>query len=104
VLAEDSCALVVSIDGLVRDVVPSKSWIHKVPRRCKPAESTLARRMAEVGGKRHQRKEINAMAWVMSVSLGPHVETLIEDSILLPNYNTVLTILTESQVRHTPAA
>lgn len=94
VLSEDSCALVISVDGVVRGVVPSKSWIYKVPRGGKPAENTLASRMAEVGGKRHQRKEINAMAWVTSYA-DPFGVSLMEDSILLPKYNTVVTILTE---------
>jgi uncharacterized protein DUF955 len=93
-LADESCAFVVSVDGVVRHCKASKSWRYQMPMGCELGYGTLARRLAAGDGTRHERMEINALAWVMSQGTDPRGADLIEDSILLPNYNTVLSILT----------
>jgi len=93
-LTAESCAFVVSVDGIIHHWMASKSWRYQMPVKCALGDGTLARHLTERKGGRHQRKEINALAWVTSRHVDPCGGDLIEDSILLPNYNTVLSILT----------
>ncbi len=93
-LTGESCAFVVSVDGIVHHWLASKSWRYQMPVKCALGDGTLARHLTERKGGRHQRREINALAWVTSRNVDARGADLIEDSILLPNYNTVLSILT----------
>jgi hypothetical protein len=94
-LTDESCALVVSVGGVIRHCKVSKTWRFQLPVRCELGHGTLARSLAERRGKRHQKKEINGLAWVTNRGVDPRCGLdLIEDSILLPNYNTVISILT----------
>jgi hypothetical protein len=93
-VADDSCALVVSIDGVVRQYRPSRSWRYLIPTGCKLGHGTLAKYLPDDLNERQKSGVVNARAWAMNKYMLPNAE-IIEDSILLTRYNTVLTILTE---------
>lgn len=91
--SDDSCALVVSVDGMVHHYRPSSHWRYIVPVGCKLGPGTLARQLLNDSSRRQINGVVNARAWAMNNSMLPNAE-VIEDSILLPLYNTVLSMLT----------
>ncbi|MCA1636553.1 MAG: ImmA/IrrE family metallo-endopeptidase [Acidobacteria bacterium] len=90
-VTEDACALVVSVDGVVRRCRTSRSWGYVIPAGCTLARGTLARHLDLE--ERQASGTVSASAWAVSKSMTTGAE-LLEDSIYLPRYNTVLSILT----------
>jgi Zn-dependent peptidase ImmA (M78 family) len=90
-VTEKACALVVSVDGLVQRYRPSKSWRYLIP-----SGQTLSRMLA---GELHYysrqiQGKVAGSTWLSEKSV-PKRMMLLEDSIFLPHYNTVLSFLTE---------
>lgn len=92
-VADDSCAVVVSVDGVVRQYRPSKRWRYIIPMGCKLGHGTLAKYLPDDSNERRNSGVVNARAWAINKYMLPNAE-VVEDSILLPRYDTVLTILT----------
>jgi hypothetical protein len=93
-VTEDTCALVVSFDGVVRRYRPSRLWQYIIPTGCKLGPGTLAKYLSEDSEERQKSGIVSALAWAMG---NKHMEMgadLLEDSIFLPRYNIVLSILT----------
>lgn len=90
-VTDDACALVVSVKGVVGGYRPGRSWRYIIPAGCTLGPGTLAKHLdleeRQVSG------VVAAAAWAMNKSMIPGAEVL-EDSIYLPRYNTVLSILT----------
>ncbi len=92
-VTDDSCALVVSVDGVVRQYRSSKLWRYIILTGCKLGHGTLAKHLPNDFNERQKSGEVSARAWAMDKSMYTDA-AVVEDSILLPNYNTVLSILT----------
>lgn len=92
-VTDDSCALVVSVDGMVRHYRSSRLWRYIIPVGSKLGPGTLAKQLLNDLNKRQKSGVVNARAWAMDYSMLPNAE-VVEDSILLPRYNTVLSMLT----------
>jgi hypothetical protein len=92
-VTDDSCALVVSVDGVVRHYRPSRLWRYTIQVGCKLGPGTLAKHLPNDLNERQKSGVVNALAWALDYSMLPNAE-VVEDSILLPRYNTVLSMLT----------
>jgi len=94
-VSEESCALVVSFDGVVQRYRPSRSWRYLIPTGCKLSPGTLAKYLPEDSDEGQKSGVVSALAWAMGNKYMEMGANLMEDSILLPRYNIVLSILTE---------
>jgi hypothetical protein len=90
-VTDDACALVVSINGVVRSYRPSRSWRYIILVGCRLGPGTLAQNLDL--DKRHASGVVTAVAWTTSNKMIPGAEVL-EDSIYLPRYSIVLSLLT----------
>lgn len=93
-VTEDACALVVSFDGVVQRYRPSRSWSYLIPTGCKLGTGTLAKYLPEDSDDGQKSSVVSALAWAMGNKYMEMGAELLEDSILLPRYNIVLSILT----------
>lgn len=92
-VTNDSCALVVSVEGVVRQYRASKHWRYIIPTGCKLGLGTLAKHLLSNLNERQKTGVVDARAWAMNKNMLPNAD-VVEDSILLPRYNTILSILT----------
>lgn len=90
-VTERACALVVSIDGIGQRYKPSKSWKYLIPTGQKLSR-TLAGELHFYS--RQVQGKIAASSWMTEKNV-PKRMMVLEDSIYLPHYNTILSILTE---------
>lgn len=90
-VTDQTCAVVVSVAGIVRYYRSSKSWAYFIPVGCALDKHSLAARLdlleSEATG------VVNIFAWAPMGRIDSRAEVL-ENSIYLPPHNMVLTILT----------
>lgn len=88
---EESCAAVVSIDGIRHSYRPSRAWNYFIPvGEMLDGRSVAARLGFEEAS---AAAEVPAVAWTTSKRIAPGAKFL-EDSIYLPPHNMTLSILT----------
>lgn len=93
-VTDDACVLVMSFDGIVKRYRPSRLWRYIIPMGCALGHGTLAKYLSEDSEGRQKSGVISALAWAMGNKYMEMGAELLEDSILLPRYNIVLSILT----------
>lgn len=89
--SDDTCALVVSFDGVVSWFKGNNFWKYFISVHCALGPGTLAKQLFS-GGKGQKSGIVSAMAWTGSGKMLPDAE-IVEDSLLLPRYKTVLSLL-----------
>jgi len=91
VVTHDACAVVVSVDGIVRFYKTSRSWRYFIPVGRKIRDGTVAAgldlTLNEATG------VVKAIGWTTNDRMTQGAD-IVENSIYLPPYNTTLTILT----------
>lgn len=90
-VTDEKCAFIYSVDESIKWFHRNETFWHYI-RGGKLASGSLAAQVFK-GGIREQDGAVPADAWLDDEQL-PSDATIWEDSILLPNYNSVLTILT----------
>jgi hypothetical protein len=88
-VTEEDCALVVSDLGVIQWTRPSDRFRHYIPKGAKVSSDSLASQLF-VGTNRELDGAVPASAWLSAVESG----RVWEDSIILPYYDRVLTIIT----------
>jgi len=91
-VTEEACAVVWSATGKIKWCRKSESFRHFIPS-CPLTSDTLAGRLFEGGAERELAGEVFASSWIENEDLDRHAKVW-EESIILPNYDAVLTILT----------
>jgi predicted NBD/HSP70 family sugar kinase len=95
-LADMACVLVVTVDGVIRRYRSNKMWSYPIPVGASLVAGTIAKHLGRGRDQRSKCGSVLAEAWLKN----PYLRgdgMLQEDSILLPNYNTILTILTVTE-------
>ena len=88
---EESCAAVVSIDGIRHSYRPSRAWNYFIPVGEMLDDRSVAAGLGFEEGS--AAAEVPAFAWTTSKRIAPGAKFL-EDSIYLPPHNMTLSILT----------
>lgn len=90
-VTEQACAVVVTIDGIIRFYKPSKSWVGLIAVDRPIKEGSVAARLDFM--KNEATDAVNICLWAQSGKLDPR-DVVLENSIYLPPHNMHLTILT----------
>lgn len=90
-VTEESCAAVVSVDGIRRSYRPSRAWNYFLPVGGMLDHRSVAARLGFEDAS--DAAEVPAIAWTTSNSMAPGAK-LFENSIYLPPYSMTLSILT----------
>lgn len=91
-VTEERCALVWSVDSQIRWITRSEKFWYYIPV-CRLTSDTLAGRLFTDNTEREREGQILASSWIETDQLNSN-DRLWEDSIYLPYYNAVLTIIT----------
>lgn len=92
-MTDEQCAVVMSKSGQIEWVKPNESFRLYLRKGTRLDDSTHAMRLTKNPGERCQEGFVSAGAWV-DVHHPTAVMKIWEDSIALPHYNSVLSILT----------
>lgn len=91
-VTEEVCAVICSVDGVIKWSQKSEGFYHFIPY-TRLASDTLAGRLFASSTDSEFSGEVLANSWIESNKIERDLK-LWEESILLPYYNSVLTILT----------
>jgi hypothetical protein len=92
VVTDQSCAVVVTIDGTVRFFRPSKSWTSFIQVDCALGKGSIAARLDLA--QKEATDVVNICAWVSGGRIDSR-DVVLENSIYLPAHNMILTVLTD---------
>lgn len=92
-VTDEACSVVWSQEGLIKWCRPNDNFRPYIRLNEKLSSESLAYQLLTGGGAREADGTVPARAWVSSYDLDP-ADTLWEDSIHMPFYTGVLTILT----------
>ena len=96
-LTDEKCALVVSVNGTVQWCRPSSAFHHFIPLGVAVSPESLTSGLFENSDEREKEGSVPAEAWLSGYD-GRSDATVWEDSILLPHYNSVLSIVTVTKL------
>jgi len=90
----DRCALVRTVNGIIQSYQPSASWRYQVFTKCPLTEYTLAARILKDPKTSTMRGVVEARIWANDRRDMEMDAQLIEESLYLPRYDTMLSFLT----------
>lgn len=93
-VADAECALVVTVNGLVKYYEPSASWNYRIVTKRAPPKSTMARELVDEPFKGELYGIVSARAWARESRHLDLEAELWEQSIYQVEYNTILSFLT----------
>ncbi len=88
------CALVRTVNGVVQNYQGSASWRYQVPTKCPVSKNTLAARILGDPMTSTMRGLVEARIWANEGKNMEPSAQLIEESLYLPRYDTMLSFLT----------
>lgn len=92
-VTEENCALVVTVNGVIDWVKPSPHFQYYIEKGIALHMHSLASKLSVESGNIEEDGSVPAEAWIRD-SWVPSDARVWEDSILLPYYNKILTIIT----------
>jgi hypothetical protein len=93
-VTEEECALVVTVNGVVKYYEPSASWNYRIVTKRAPPKSTMARELVDDPIRRELYGIVPARVWARESRHLDLEAELWEQSIYQVGYNTILSFLT----------